>query len=332
MKSPVIHIEGLEIGYRDKSGSSVQLLPPIELALYEGDFIALMGPNGAGKSTLLRTLAGMHSPLSGKIFLKNKDIARFDKREMSKMVGIVLTDRIDDFFLTVYDVVCMGRYPYTGFWGELKPNDHEIVMHCLQMVGMQNLAKRTMLSLSDGERQKVMIAKALAQDTPIIMLDEPAAFLDYPSKIELMHLLQQLAHEDGKTILFSSHDLELALSSADRLWLLGRDKVVQDGIPEQLILDGFIGDYFNRSDLHFNAESGKFFRSKPAGISVQIKGEGIRAYWMKQAVLRKGYSISDKLSNIQILISSKGLSLLIDDKERIFTTKLEPILHELQQI
>jgi iron complex transport system ATP-binding protein len=332
MSSALIQIKSLEIGYRNKAGASLRLLPPINLLLHAGDFIALMGPNGAGKSTLIRTIAGMHPALAGSILFQNISIDALDKREQSRLVGIVLTDRIEDFFLTVYDVVSMGRYPYTGFWGKLSPDDHQSVLKSLKMVGITSLADRTMISLSDGERQKVMIAKALAQDTPVILLDEPAAYLDYPSKIELMHLLQQLAHDDGKTILFSSHDLDLALNSADRLWLIGRDKPVQDGIPEQLVLDGCIGDYFNRNSLVFDKESGKFPNKKPTGIRIQVVGEGTESQWLKHAIIRKGYWLADETSDAQVHVESRSYKLVIQNKERIFTNQIEDILYELSKL
>jgi iron complex transport system ATP-binding protein len=327
-----MHIQALEIGYRGNTADSASLLKPIDTHLYNGDFIALMGPNGAGKSTLLRTIAGMHPPLAGNIELKDKPIESLSKQEISTLIGMVLTDRIDDYFLTVYDVVSMGRYPYAGFWGTLNSDDHQFIKKCLGLVGLNDLTGRTMINLSDGERQKVMIAKALAQDTPMILLDEPAAFLDYPSKIELMQLLHHLAFVEGKTILFSSHDLDLALSNADRLWLVGRDMPLKDGIPEQLVLDGSIGDYFNRNDLVFDPATGKFPSKLNKGITIHLNGHGMPVVWMRHALKRKGYGVVTEESPISVSADNDGYSLQVKNKERIFTTKIEEILNELSRI
>jgi iron complex transport system ATP-binding protein len=332
MRPALMHIESLEIGYRSNIADAVSLLQPISIMLREGDFIALMGPNGAGKSTLLRTLAGMHPQIAGQISIKGKAIDAMSRQEISSLIGMVLTDRIDDFFLTVYVVVSMGRYPYTGFWGTLADEDHQAIRQSLALVGVLELSGRTMINLSDGERQKVMIAKALAQDTPIILLDEPAAFLDYPSKIELMQLLRKLAHIERKTILFSSHDLDLALSNADRLWLIGQQMPLQDGLPEQLVLDGVIGDYFNRGELVFDPAIGKFPGKQSNGIQIQMSGEGIYADWLKHALQRNGYQLVKEPAPHSVSVDNKQYCLIIQNKERIFTTKIEDIIHELSKI
>ena len=158
--------------------------------------------------------------------------------------SLVLTDKPDDMFLKVLDIVAAGRYPYMGLLARLKDKDHEIVMQSLDTVGITELAERNFISLSDGEKQKVMIAKALAQDTPIIFMDEPAAFLDYPSKIELIHLMKRLSREQGKTILFSSHDLELLLRYSDQMWLVAPKKSLKVGSPKELVDNGIIDKYF----------------------------------------------------------------------------------------
>ncbi len=188
--------------------------------LGEGQLCCLLGSNGAGKSTLLRTMAAFQSPLSGEIWLGRQRLADIPSRQLGTMVGIVLTDRIRTPGITVRDMVGMGRSPYTNFWGRLTEEDNRQVDEAMQQVGITRFADRQIGALSDGERQKVMIAKALAQQTPVILLDEPTAFLDFPSKVEVMLLLSRLAHEMGKSILLSTHDLDLALQTADQLWLV----------------------------------------------------------------------------------------------------------------
>lgn len=333
MMDCILQLHNLEIGFHDRGKETVSLLPPVNMKLKSGDFVALMGPNGAGKTTLLRTITGMHPSLGGKVLLYGRPIHSFSKAALSKQISIVLTDRITDYFLKVYDVVSMGRYPFTGFWGQLKPADHELVERSLQASGTDHLADRTLVSLSDGERQKVMIAKALAQNTPLIVLDEPAAFLDYPSKIELMQLLQHLTSAEGKTIIFSTHDLELALHTADRLWLMARDSEVKEGIPEQLVVDGDIGRYFNRSGLVFDNMHGKFTKQGQTGLKISLQGEGLNHKWIQYALLRKGYQLVNEAgAAMELYASEKGFTYQLRDKDRTFTTKIEPILDVLSKL
>jgi iron complex transport system ATP-binding protein len=332
MMDCLLQLQNLEIGFRGKGNDLVRLLPPVDMQLKSGDFVALMGPNGAGKTTLLRTITGMHPCLAGKVLLNGKPIHTFSKAALSKNISIVLTDRISDYFLKVYDVVAMGRYPFTGFWGQLKQSDHKLVERSMQLSGTGHLADRTLVSLSDGERQKVMIAKALAQNTPLIVLDEPAAFLDYPSKIELMQLLQQLAGQ-GKTVVFSTHDLDLALHTADRLWLMARDSILKEGIPEQLVVDGDIGNYFNRSGLVFDNMHGKFVKQGNNGLKIKLQGEGLSYKWLQFALLRKGYELVENEDAVmRIFADENGYNYQLSDKDRIFTTKIEHILDVLSKL
>ncbi|MBO4611978.1 MAG: ABC transporter ATP-binding protein [Bacteroidaceae bacterium] len=208
-------LNNLVIGYPTR-----KVAGPMTVSLHQGELCCLLGSNGAGKSTLLRTLAAFQPPLSGQILLDGRDISDISARELSTLIGIVLTERVRVAGITVRDMVAMGRSPYTNFWGRLTQEDHRLVDEAMQLVGVDGFASRQVSTLSDGERQKVMIAKALAQGTPIILLDEPTAFLDFPSKVEAMLLLSRLAHDLQKTIFLSTHDLDLALQTADRLWLM----------------------------------------------------------------------------------------------------------------
>ncbi|MBO4573764.1 MAG: ABC transporter ATP-binding protein [Bacteroidales bacterium] len=229
----------LSIGY-----DSHPVTSDINITLNDGDIIALVGPNGAGKSTLFKTLSSHIKPIGGKIELLGKDLLSYSPKERAKLLGLVLTERPDDMFLKVYDVVAAGRYPYTDMFGNLTEDDKKVIKASLELVGIINLIDRVFNTLSDGEKQKVMIAKAIAQNTPVIMLDEPTAFLDYPSKIELFTLLKRLAKEQHKTIIFSSHDLELLLRYTDNLWIMAPKKPFVAGNSLQLLKDGVIKDYF----------------------------------------------------------------------------------------
>lgn len=202
----------LTVGYRGH-----RVVEDISLSLPCGRLVCLLGPNGAGKSTLLRTLCGFQPPIAGTVTISGSDITTMSAAEVARLVSVVLTDRPLTPSLTAREMVSMGRAPYTGFWGRLSDDDRRLVSEAMQTVGIDSLATRRMGQLSDGERQKVMIAKALAQHTPVIVLDEPTAFLDYPSKVAVMKTLARLAHDESKTILMSTHDLELAAQLGDEL-------------------------------------------------------------------------------------------------------------------
>lgn len=202
----------LTVGYRGH-----RVVEDISLSLPCGRLVCLLGPNGAGKSTLLRTLCGFQPPIAGTVTISGSDITTMSAAEVARLVSVVLTDRPLTPSLTAAEMVGMGRAPYTGFWGRLSDDDRRLVSEAMQTVGIAPLATRRMGQLSDGELQKVMIAKALAQHTPVIVLDEPTAFLDYPSKVAVMKTLARLAHDEGKTILMNTHDLELAAQLGDEL-------------------------------------------------------------------------------------------------------------------
>lgn len=248
----ILSAHRLTVGYRRKPVQT-----DLSFALESGLLTALLGPNGAGKSTLLRTLAGIQSPLSGEILLDGEPLVGYPPGELARRIGLVLTDRVQAGGLRVRELVALGRHPYSGSFGRLNAVDHAAVDSALERVGIADKAARYLAELSDGERQKVMIAKALAQECPLILLDEPTAFLDVASRIEVMNLLRRLAAE-GKTILVSTHDLEQALVSADRLWLLAPKQGLTTGATGELIADGTVGDYFNRDGIRFDAETLRF--------------------------------------------------------------------------
>lgn len=232
-KSIALSIQDLTTGYGNKVVSM-----SLNAALYRGKVTCLLGANGAGKSTLLRTLAGYQPYLSG---------------EMTKVspetMGVVLTERIEAMGLRVREVVAMGRHPYTGYFGRLSDADENIIDEALRQVHVEHFAQRKFSSLSDGERQKVMIAKALAQQTPMILMDEPSAFLDFPSKVELMLLLRELAHTQEKAILLSTHDVGIALKMADVLWLM-QDQNMTIGTPQELLQSGKIDSFLGESKMY----------------------------------------------------------------------------------
>lgn len=248
----MLRLQQLTTGY-GKTVVSSQLsciLPTASLTV-------LMGTNGAGKSTLLRTLAGFIRPISGSVCCGENNITHLTPRELAKTLSVVLTFRPTADALTVQQVVEMGRMPYAQFFAKSTPADAQAIERAMQLTQTQDLAHRFVNTLSDGERQRVFIAKALAQNTPIILLDEPTAFLDFPAKVHTMKLLSELAHAEGKSILLSTHDVELALRFADTLWLLSADGIVS-GTPKQLSHEGAIAHFFARDGLCYNAEQMRF--------------------------------------------------------------------------
>lgn len=240
-KKKMITLKNLVVGYHDGRHTR-QLNHAANEEARDGMLTCLIGANGAGKSTLLRTIAGFQLPLEGTVLLGGDDVRALSPRQRAERMAVVLTDRPDVMCTTVWEMVATGRAPFTGFWGRLSGKDRDIVTRSLRLVGIEWMADRTVASLSDGERQKVMIAKALAQQTPIILLDEPTAFLDYPSRVEVMQLLLNIAHEEHKTVLLSTHDLDLALHTADRIWLFekerGEKKEEEEGKEEEKKTNG----------------------------------------------------------------------------------------------
>lgn len=249
-------IDNLSTGYEAASSHEGRkvLASGMNARLGVGCLTCLIGVNGAGKSTLLRTMAGLQPAINGQIELMGKSLADYDVRALSRLVSVVLTDEIPEQALTAYELVAMGRMPYTGYWGTLHRRDVKMVEQALAMVGMTDFSHRRLHSLSDGERQKLMIAKALAQDTDVILLDEPVAFLDFPSKVWVLRLLSRVAREQGRSVLLSIHDLELALQIADRLWLLDGHNFVE-GEPRVLAADGKIDFLFQGAGIQFDRET-----------------------------------------------------------------------------
>ena len=247
----ILRTRDLAVGYRNGK-QQVTLLKGLNLSLECGKLVALLGQNGAGKSTLLRAITCDEKPIGGSIEVKGKNLMDMPQKERSRILGLVSTERIQAGALTVEELVGLGRQPHTGFLGRLDDEDHEIVRQAMADSGIFNKAGEYIASLSDGERQKAMIARALAQQTPIIILDEPTAFLDVASRIETMRLLQTLAHERGKAVLLSSHDISQSLMLADELWLITTDRQVITGTTAKLVSDGAMDRLFTNKTIRFN--------------------------------------------------------------------------------
>ena len=244
----MIELQHLTVGYGDKA-----VLSDISQTLKAGQMVCLLGTNGVGKSTILRTLAGFLPPLSGKVLINGRDLPSLSISERSKAVSVVLTERVEVPYMKVTDLVGMGRSPYTGFFGTLDKEDKDIVGEAIEMVGITALAERTIDTLSDGERQKALLAKALAQQTPIILLDEPTAFLDFHAKVSILRLMLRLVHETNKTIFLSTHDVEMAIQLSDALWIV-QDGKIQAGTTESLTKSGTLQRFLQAEGISYDEE------------------------------------------------------------------------------
>ena len=246
----ILELRNLYIGYCDDANRHI-VAQTLNATQPCGTLTCLIGPNGIGKSTLMRTMAAFQPPLKGDVFIEGKSIKEYSPKELSARIGVVLTEKDMPADLTIEEVVALGRVPYTNFWGSLTKRDREIVDEAISLVGLEALRYRKIHQVSDGERQKAMIAKALSQQTPLIFLDEPTAFLDYPSKIAMMQLLRRLAHEQDKLIILSTHDLEIAFQTADTLWLL-QQSGLETGTLDELSELGAISAFLDSDELHYD--------------------------------------------------------------------------------
>jgi iron complex transport system ATP-binding protein len=222
------------IGYRLKRARTA-VLEHLDLQVDAGEVVCLIGPNGIGKSTLLRTLASMQPPLAGRIDVGGCDVRRLTRLDLARRLAVVLTDRLAVGSLTARRVVELGRYPYSGWLGALSARDRRVVEWAIAAVDAGHLAARDFSLLSDGERQRILIARALAQEPAVMLLDEPTAFLDVPSRVDVMQLLRRLARDQGLAVLMSTHEVELALRTADTMWLVTPDRQVRIGPPTALM-------------------------------------------------------------------------------------------------
>lgn len=290
-ETTLLSAKELSIGYRTGKGSVKRVHEHLALSLHRGELVCLLGPNGAGKSTLLRTLSAAQPPLGGTLLLEGKPLKSYSEKDRSRMIGVVLTEKTQTGGLTVYELVALGRQPHTGFFGRLNDADRRIIDEAMEAVGITHKAGSYVAELSDGERQKALIAKALVQESPLIILDEPTAFLDVASRIETMTLLHDIARQQHKCILLSTHDVEQALILADRLWLLSAEGGLLCGVTEDVLLGGAMDSLFDRPDIRFDADHGIYYPI----VHWQKKVELLTAndtlqHWATNALNRNGYA------------------------------------------
>lgn len=286
--APLLSTHQLAVGYGLHA-----VLSDIDVDLRAGELVCFMGPNGIGKSTLIKTLMGLQQPLSGKITFRTSG-------RTEQMLSVVLTDRIQHPQLTVEELVTLGRYPYLSWNLALRDEDKQKINEAIAKARVQHLSGKKISELSDGQMQMVMIARALAQDTPIILLDEPTAHLDLNNRVEIMNLLKRLTRETNRGILLATHELDLALQTADRVWLAQPDKTLKTGIPEDLVLDGSFDEVFRFKG--FDLKTGKIEHPVTQTKSIKLVGSGYEFLWTKNALERNGYRVEEH-AEIEVHVS-----------------------------
>lgn len=291
-KKPILRTDKLAIGYLQNNGRK-ELKSDLNLQICPGELVCLIGPNGSGKSTLMRTMAGLQPALAGQTLINDIAVKNRSFKQMSRLMSLVLTDTFSVGNLTVFQVVSLGRYPHNNIFGSLTKKDKQIIFDALNQVHMTDYASRYISELSDGEKQRALIAKALAQDTPLILLDEPTAHLDLPNRVDIMQLLRKLAGETEKAILLSTHELDLALQAADRIWLMNKQSELLTGTPEDLVLNGDFERAFGSKQFNFDLESGSFqMNHKSSNTQISIAKDNVQNIWLRRALLREGYQIA----------------------------------------
>jgi iron complex transport system ATP-binding protein len=316
-KNIVIDLKDLSIGYQ-KGKEQLCILKDLNAVLHKGELVCLVGENGVGKSTLLRSISGVQHPLSGKILINQKPLKAFSSLELAKTISLVLTDRIYAGNLTVREIVALGRHPYTNWLGNLDKEDYIKVDWSLEITGTQHLQDQLIGELSDGQFQKTLIARALAQDSDIIILDEPTAHLDLTNKIIILKLLKDLASNTGKSILMATHELELSLQIADNIWMAFKNDLLVAGTPEDLVLNGSFNKMINHESIHFDDSHGRFIIKNKTDKFYALAGEKVVHFLTRNALHRNGWAITDDTVNVSIQITKvkSGFTWNIDHNNR----------------
>jgi len=302
-QKPLLLTKNLCIGYHGRANNLInrveakKIAGPINLELYAGKLVCLLGANGVGKSTLIKTLSGIQVPLSGQVFIEDKPISKLSPQELATKLSLVLTETVRSWNLDVYSLISLGRFPYTGWLGNLSDEDLAIINFAIEAVNLLDFINRKVDELSDGEKQRVMLARALVQDTGLIILDEPTAHLDIPNRISLMGLLHTLSREQHKAILISTHELDLALQIADEIWLFDGNGNLITGTPEELVMNDHFSSVFDKQGTLYDKSTGVFKMNAPTGPVIEMLGDGIPAFWTRRALERIGYRVSQKSEN-----------------------------------
>ena len=305
---PILETDRLRFGYGKGTRSERALGGPFDLRLRRGQLVCLLGPNGAGKSTLLRSLCGFLSPLGGTVRVAGKPLDDYSPRELARIRGVLPTREHPPAGMSARELVSLGRHPHSNWAGKLTPADESAIDAAFEETGSQQFQSRPVGELSDGERQRVALARLLAQNPELAFLDEPAAFLDLPSRIEILGKLAEIAHSRRIAVLLTTHDLESALRHADRIWLLGAGGLWNEGSPEDLVLAGAFERTFPSPLLHFDIAQGNFHPPTQSGTPIQLNGPEPYRLWTARALQRNGWTASSTAENTRRIeiIQSKG--------------------------
>ncbi|WP_425635790.1 ABC transporter ATP-binding protein [Algoriphagus yeomjeoni] len=286
MRKASIIGRNLSLGYT-KGKVQKEILHGLDFELFSGEMTCLLGPNGVGKSTLVKAILGQLKPFKGEVLLKGKLISGYSNELLSKELAVVLTEPFLPGNMTVGQLVAMGRIPHTGWTGKLEGRDREVIQNALSATKIEYLRDERLSEISDGQRQKALIARALAQDGKVMVLDEPTAHLDLVNRYEIMHLLREISKNQGKAILVVTHDLEIALETADRFWLLNCGTPLISGLPEDLVISGQINQLLPGKKFHFSVEKGRI-ESKVQDLKFEISGPEELANWISKALEKAG--------------------------------------------
>ena len=332
---PILEAAGLSIGYPGSRNEKNIIATDLDLTLHPGRFVCLLGPNGAGKSTLIRTLSGIQPGLEGEVTLEGEALDKLDPQTRARTISLVLTNTMPLGIFTAYSLVALGRHPHTNWNGYLTDHDREKIDWAIKAVKAETLASRHISELSDGERQKIMVARALAQEAPLMLLDEPTAYLDILRRVELMRTLRKLAHDQNMAILQSTHDLELALRSADELWLLSENGKITKGTPESLALSGKMAEVFGSSELDWDADQGSFHVHEEPSMFVTLEGKGPELLWTKRTLNRLGFGVESegRETSYSIAIEKDGSSVVwtvIKDAQQLKFKSLETLIEWIE--
>lgn len=289
-REKILSFDNLEIGYTSGTSKNI-LLPPLAGDAITGEMVAVIGRNGIGKSTFLRTLSRIQEPAAGKISYLGRNLLKYSASELSSIVGFISTEPVRVSSMRVYDLVSLGRYPYTGWFGQIAADDHAVIESALEKASIKYCSGKYMSELSDGERQKANIARLLSQDTAVMLMDEPTAFLDVRSKFEVFHLMYQLCHKVGKTVIYTTHDLSTAIRYSDKIWLM-LDDGMKEGSPEDLMIKGEFDHLFESSSVMFNSSDGTWSFREETRREINIKGDEKLKHWTEEAMKRAGFYIT----------------------------------------
>ncbi len=324
----LLQARNISIGYKIGKQRKI-VLSNINLLSNQKQTIAMIGENGVGKSTLLRTIAGLQSIINGDLLINNKNIANYKQHEIAKLISYVSTSNNNLPNLTVSELISLGRFPHTNWIGKLEHEDKKIINNSLELTEINHLLNKKITEISDGEKQRVMIARAFTQNTDIIILDEPTAFLDLANKHHLSFIINKLSKEENKLVIFSTHDLNIAIKYADIIWLMLEDKIIV-GAPEDLILNNHFSNIFKNKKVKFDNFNADFCFDKKIINSINIVNNTdseVHLHWTKKAVERIGYQV-DQNANAQIIITKETdffWKLNYNNKTEICTTIQELI-------